>query len=99
MTMPRKPTKMAVQRLALTFSAKNRIDSNVAKIGTVNKSIVTSAREIILRPVNTQSMPRPPIPPRRTCNLTEDVVKAFLPCQKKTGKSTIKTSAALKRQL
>ena len=70
---------MALHRLMPTRSDKNTTDSNVAKIGTVKRSVVASASEIILRPVKTHSMPAPPIAPLIACSLNDDVENTLLP--------------------
>ena len=65
--VPAKPNKIAVQRRIPTDSLKNRIESRVAKIGTVNNRVVASASGTRLRPVNTHTMPDPPNRPRVIC--------------------------------
>ena len=94
MIIPPNPSKIADHLRTPTFSDKKATAKSVAKIGTVNNRAVASARETMLRPVNTHNIPTPPTAPLAICSLTEDVLTAPNPCQNKMGSKTMNTSAA-----
>ena len=96
-SIPVNPTIIAAHLLNPTFSDKNKTDSKVAKIGTVNKSAVASGRETRLKPVNMHNMQTPPTPPRKICNFTDEVLTVLKPFHSRMGNRITNTSDALKK--